>query len=120
MPNRSAPSGRLPGDVSEGATKEPIGTVGVDDRSADTRRRVQMVFQNPDATLNPSHTIEFALSRPLRKQRGLSRSEARTEVARLMERVRLPLDLLAASRTNFLADSANASRSRVRLPASPT
>ncbi len=74
--------------------QEQIGTVGVDDRSADTRRRVQMVFQNPDATLNPSHSIEFALTRPLRQQRGLSRAEARTEVVRLMERVRLPVDLL--------------------------
>ena len=71
-----------------------IGNVSVDDRSPDTRRRVQMVFQNPDATLNPSHSIEFALMRPLRKQRGMSKPEARAEVARLMERVRLPVDLL--------------------------
>ncbi len=71
-----------------------IGTVAVDKRSADMRRRVQMVFQNPDATLNPSHSIEFALTRPLRQQRGLSRAQARTEVVRLMERVRLPADLL--------------------------
>ena len=56
---------------------------------------MQMVFQNPDATLNPSHSIEFALTRPLRKQRGLSKPEARAEVVRLMERVRLPADLLA-------------------------
>ena len=77
-----------------GATREEIGGVGVDQRPTDTRRRVQMVFQNPDATLNPSHSIEFALTRPLRKQRGLSRSDTRLEVVRLMERVRLPVDLL--------------------------
>ena len=71
-----------------------IGDVGVDERSPDTRRRVQMVFQNPDATLNPSHSIEFALMRPLRKQRGMSKPDARAEVDRLMERVRLPVDLL--------------------------
>jgi peptide/nickel transport system ATP-binding protein len=72
-----------------------IGNVGVDQRSPDTRRRIQMVFQNPDATLNPSHSIAFALMRPLRQQRGLSKAEARVEVVRLMERVRLPADLLS-------------------------
>jgi peptide/nickel transport system ATP-binding protein len=66
----------------------------VDRRSRDLRRRVQMVFQNPDATLNPSHTVEFALMRPLRVLRGLSATAARAEAARLMERVRLPPDLL--------------------------
>ena len=76
------------------AEKIEIGTIGVDDRTPDTRRRVQMVFQNPDATLNPSHSIEFALMRPLRKQLGMSKPQARAEVMRLMERVRLPVDLL--------------------------
>ncbi len=96
-PGNSPPGSRPPGAGRLGAAQPSrieIGTLGVDDRSADTRRRVQMVFQNPDATLNPSHSIEFALMRPLRKQRGMSRAEAQAEVARLMERVRLPLDLL--------------------------
>jgi len=93
-----SPAGSRPPDAEPPGAAPPsrieIGTLDVDDRSADTRRRVQMVFQNPDATLNPSHSIEFALMRPLRKQRGMSRAEAQAEVARLMERVRLPLDLL--------------------------
>jgi peptide/nickel transport system ATP-binding protein len=71
-----------------------VASIAVDQRAPDLRRRVQMVFQNPDATLNPSHSIEFALMRPLRKQRGLSKALARAEVAVLMHRVRLPLDLL--------------------------
>ena len=53
-----------------------------------------MVFQNPDSTLNPSHTIEFALSRPLRRLLGMSRTEARNEVRRLIDRVRLAPDVL--------------------------
>jgi peptide/nickel transport system ATP-binding protein len=85
-------AGSRPPRAGDGAVE--IGSTSVDDRSPDTRRRVQMVFQNPDATLNPSHSIEFALMRPLRKQRGMSKPEARAEVARLMERVRLPVDLL--------------------------
>ncbi|MBL8671323.1 MAG: ATP-binding cassette domain-containing protein [Alphaproteobacteria bacterium] len=65
----------------------------VDKRPRDLRRRIQMVFQNPDSTLNPSHSVEFALMRPLQVLRGMSRSAAKDEVARLMEKVRLPADL---------------------------
>jgi peptide/nickel transport system ATP-binding protein len=35
-------------------------------RDRDIRRQVQIVFQNPDATLNPQKTIEETLSRPLK------------------------------------------------------
>ena len=53
-----------------------------------------MVFQNPDSTLNPSHSVEHAVLRPLRLLRGLSRAEAKAEAVRLLERVRLPADVL--------------------------
>ncbi|MGQ0677181.1 MAG: ABC transporter ATP-binding protein, partial [Rhodospirillales bacterium] len=66
----------------------------VDKRPRDLRRRIQMVFQNPDSTLNPSHSVEFALTRPLRVLRGLGRADARREVGRLMEQVQLPAELL--------------------------
>ena len=71
-----------------------LATLDVDDRPRDIRRRIQMVFQNPDATLNPSHTVEYALVRPLKVLRGLSTAQARAEAARLLERVRLPVDML--------------------------
>jgi peptide/nickel transport system ATP-binding protein len=70
-----------------------LAKIAVDERPRDLRRRIQMVFQNPDSTLNPSHTVEYSLMRPLRLLRGLSLANARREVARLMERVRLPADL---------------------------
>ena len=66
----------------------------VDQRPDDLRRRIQMVFQNPDSTLNPNHSIEFALSRPVRRLRGLKRRDARNEVLRLLERVRLGPEVL--------------------------
>ncbi|MBN9509040.1 MAG: ABC transporter ATP-binding protein [Alphaproteobacteria bacterium] len=52
---------------------------------------VQMVFQNPDGTLNPSHPVGWPLARSLRKfgiARGRRDIEAR--VAGLLEMVRLP------------------------------
>ena len=67
----------------------------VDQRPDDLRRRIQMIFQNPDSTLNPSHSIEFALVRPLKRLRGMSRVEAREEVRRLIERVRLGPEVLS-------------------------
>lgn len=66
----------------------------VDERPRDVTRRIQMVFQNPDSTLNPSHTIAFALMRPLQRLRGLSRRKARAEASQLMQKVQLPPDLL--------------------------
>ncbi|MEO7761613.1 MAG: dipeptide ABC transporter ATP-binding protein [Casimicrobiaceae bacterium] len=66
----------------------------VDRRPDDLRRRIQMVFQNPDSTLNPNHTIEFALSRPVRRLLGLNRAQARAEVLRLLDRVRLGTEVL--------------------------
>jgi peptide/nickel transport system ATP-binding protein len=66
----------------------------VDKRPRDLRRRIQMVFQNPDSTLNPSHSVEFALTRPLRVLGGVDRGEARERAARLLDEVRLPRDVL--------------------------
>jgi peptide/nickel transport system ATP-binding protein len=66
----------------------------VDTRPADLVRRVQMVFQNPDSTLNPSHSVGFALMRPLRRLRGLSAEAAAAEARLLMIRVQLPVELL--------------------------
>ena len=70
-----------------------LSKISVDDRPRDLRRRIQMVFQNPDSTLNPSHSIEFALMRPLRVLRGMSKADARAEVGKLMQVVRLAPEL---------------------------
>jgi peptide/nickel transport system ATP-binding protein len=62
----------------------------VDARPAAVRRKLQMVFQNPDRTLNPSHSVGYAISRALRRLRGLSASEARQAVESLLQVVKLP------------------------------
>ena len=64
-------------------------TVATDRRLPDVLRRVQTVFQNPDASLNPRHTIEEILHAPLRLYFGLDLSETRIRASELLARVRL-------------------------------
>jgi peptide/nickel transport system ATP-binding protein len=70
-----------------------IGAVSIDRRPGALRRKLQMVFQNPDSTLNPSHTVGYAIGRALRRLRHLSREATRREVALLLEVVKLPAEL---------------------------
>ncbi len=54
------------------------------------RRTVQMVFQDPFASLNPYHTVEHHLARPLKTAHPrLAVAETSLRVARLLERVQL-------------------------------
>jgi peptide/nickel transport system ATP-binding protein len=59
------------------------------------RRRIQIVFQNPYASLNPRRTIGRTLTEPMRIH-GLGASEAERydRARRLLERVGLPRDAL--------------------------
>jgi dipeptide transport system ATP-binding protein len=53
------------------------------------RQRVQMVFQNPYASLNPRKTIAAALDEPLAINTPLGRAERREQVLQMIERVGL-------------------------------
>jgi len=52
--------------------------------------RMGMVFQEPMTALNPLHTVGRQIAEPLQLHKGLSRSAARAEALRLLERVQLP------------------------------
>ena len=71
-----------------------VGAISIDRRSGALRRKLQMVFQNPDSTLNPSHTVGYSIGRALRRLRHLSREATRREVFRLLEVVKLPAELV--------------------------
>ena len=60
-----------------------------DGRTAEQRRRVQMVFQNPYASLNPVHTAGASIARAAVVLRGLSGAQAAQQARSMLERVRL-------------------------------
>ncbi|GAA4572270.1 ABC transporter ATP-binding protein [Micromonospora coerulea] len=73
--------------------KELAGLAG--DRPVALRRSIQIIFQNPDATLNPRHTVYQSLERPLKLFRpDIARRDRRDAVAAMMRQVRLSPDLL--------------------------
>ena len=61
----------------------------VRNRSRDLRRRIQYVFQNPDASLNPRMRIGRILARPLEIFFDADRAEVRSRVGRALDDVRL-------------------------------
>lgn len=52
-------------------------------------RKLQMVFQNPDSSLNPRHTVEKILTRPLRCFNVVPRNEERSYIVSLLRAVNL-------------------------------
>ena len=61
----------------------------VRERSPDVLSYLQMVFQNPQNSLNPYLSVRQAIRRPLIKLRGLSPDAADAEALALLERVNL-------------------------------
>lgn len=58
-------------------------------RSRDTLRRLQLVFQNPDASLNPRQTVETLIARPARILGGLGWQEAAARAREALAAVNL-------------------------------
>jgi peptide/nickel transport system ATP-binding protein len=56
------------------------------------RRDVQIIFQHPDSSLNPRHTIGEILSRPLILYGGAGAGDRHALIADLLRQVRLPAD----------------------------
>jgi peptide/nickel transport system ATP-binding protein len=69
------------------------------------RRQVQMVFQDPFASLNPFHSIEHHVARPLRiHQRTRTAEETHQRVLEMLERVNLtPAESIAQRRPHELS-----------------
>lgn len=61
----------------------------IDRRRPEELRRVQMIFQNPDDSLNPRHTVAEILAQPLFLYFGMTGQKARDRAAEMLETVRL-------------------------------
>jgi peptide/nickel transport system ATP-binding protein len=79
----------------EPITSGQVEFMGVDTTKAVTQRdtklikEMQMVFQNPDSTLNPSYTVGKQIGRPIRHFKTVPKKEIKNEVIQLLKAVRL-------------------------------
>ena len=85
LQGREAGSVRYRGEAVQGPGRRQPGL----------RRRAQIVFQDPEGSLNPRLTVESALSEVL-KVHGRSREAATEEVGRLLDRVGLSREVATA------------------------
>ena len=72
-----------------------IGSIPIEKRTRAIKRKLQMVFQNPDSTLNPSHSIGYTVGRTIRRLKRIGGRELRNETSKLMETVKLPADFVS-------------------------
>ncbi|MBT2534405.1 ABC transporter ATP-binding protein [Arthrobacter sp. ISL-48] len=83
---------RSSGEIGfDGATLAP----DVGKRSRSVRRDVQIVFQNPDMSLNPRHDVMSLVTRPLQLfEPELSKAEREERVRKILADVNLPESML--------------------------
>ena len=62
----------------------------LDSRRKEELQQIQIVFQMADTALNPSHTIERILARPLQFYKGLRGEALQRRIRELLDLVRLP------------------------------
>jgi peptide/nickel transport system ATP-binding protein len=70
-----------------------ISDVSVEHRPETIKKKIQMVFQNPESTLNPAHSAAFSIRRSLQCLRQFSRREARSATRDVLKQVQLPADI---------------------------
>ena len=64
-------------------------TDDISKRDENLIKELQMVFQNPDSTMNPSYTVGQQIGRPMRRFRTIPNDQIRDEVIKLLEAMRL-------------------------------
>lgn len=66
-------------DITQNISKRDLGLI----------KELQMVFQNPDSTMNPSYPVGVQIERPLRRFKTVPKDQVRAEVVRLLNAMRL-------------------------------
>ncbi len=80
-------------------------------RTKEQLRRIQIIFQSPDQSLNPEKRIDDAIGRPLELYFGMSGSEKQGRIAELLEMVGLDGDYAG----RFPAELSGGQRQRVSI-----
>lgn len=99
----------LSGKATFGAGTDLSAPVGGRDRT--TLRAIQLIFQNPDASLNPRHSVREILAQPLRLYFNLSAGEIGQRAALLLKDVKLDASYL----DRFPGDLSGGERQRVAI-----
>jgi peptide/nickel transport system ATP-binding protein len=79
-------------ESSSAGTMEFLGvdiTGDLTQRAVETIQELQMVFQNPDSTMNPSYTVGQQIARPMERFKTVPPNQVRSEVVKLLQAVRL-------------------------------
>lgn len=72
------------------------------ERSVETLRQIQLIFQNPGRSLNPSFTIERIIGRPMKRLLGMdSRTERRKRIVEMLAEVGLGEEYLYRKATQL-------------------
>lgn len=64
-------------------------TGSLDQRNTNLIQELQMVFQNPDSTMNPSYTVGQQIARPMIRFGTVPQNQVRGEVVKLLQQMRL-------------------------------
>ncbi|MGD2159159.1 MAG: ABC transporter ATP-binding protein, partial [Anaerolineales bacterium] len=64
-------------------------TDDISERDEKLIQELQMVFQNPDSTMNPSYTVGQQIGRPMLRFGTVSKDQVRSEVIKLLQSMRL-------------------------------
>ena len=71
-------------------------------RSTETLRDIQLIFQNPGRSLNPSFTVERIIGRPMKRLLGIrSREERRERTVKILRKVDLGKEYLVRKATQL-------------------
>ena len=69
--------------------KDKILSNDLKQRDSTFLRAIQLIFQNPDESLNPNHTVEEIISQPLRLYFGLKEQDLKEKIIEVLDKVRL-------------------------------
>ena len=82
-------TGLLPPTQGKVIFQERILPKKLSDRSKEDLRRIQMIYQSPDTSMNPRHTVREIIGRPLNFYHGINKEKNTNKVIELLNMIEL-------------------------------